>query len=983
MDVRQVVRTFAELRDLDLQEVYQQGKQELLREYAFGIRLDEAGSPESLASLVFAGGGLERWTVTELLEISNRFRLFSAPDHEIRLYEESVNVEFRGVPRVREFYLLALNKIGRSAEVIAECGRIIAEGGGNGLVWGILGDACSNRMRDAENFARELEHVDGDIARVTAQGKEIFSLHFPDVALNGITLDLLNGLRRRWLKMACGAYRRGFEQFGSTFPGFCWLLRSMDLEKDLQNERSELLGSQAGRTMEESLSRIDAGIRNLSDWRAVQPALLRVALEMRGGEESLDFWTHAGYLQLYFVEGCPSMDVAPLLAPLFASLDAAFKLEILLNDLRHIRELTQAGSDGVGRQSSEPGEQHQVLGQMQAVLSELESGRERFLDGGKKRGAALNEAYKKLVEEDPRDAAALFLKRTINFRALTDNLVPYHVQGGIGRVGARMPDLTINRQVQDDLHFLVTEKVLPALPPEERTNPKAVLDKIRDLVGTWLGVADLQDLQSPAHRKFDSRSDGLILLSGIEPAMRIGARSTTDLTAAILLQTGDCRETMYLSGALFALYQQILVRKKLAEAMACLERDAMEIAQRIIGREISAILRYQLRGGHVAVYVEAISMEEKYKVERVSEDDGTARARPYGVEEFRTGRPLTRYELENAKLLVDYNDGTTRLIEPRDPSNGKWRPIEHRPVAGGGGIPHIPEYGLRGGAMKEIRLLNLVEEHSLTFFHDSETGEVELCDGFYNELLYASPYRFGSGRIDTSDLLSWHGMMRAGTRPAQGDDGKIRNNQVFLEFLPHSRSDCTPSLGEGDLPQTFHLMGRHYRGNFGEELQRLEKGTSAIPSFLEKMHAWQLRQGTEQIRNQVLDQRFVRVVLELARDRPELVKVEDVGRQHPLIIQGQACDSVYLVLCGEFLTYQDGALLMQGDRPSPSRPGTVLGEISATRGCLPTATVIGEGVVLRIARDEFLRQMKLNPALRESVEDLVQTRLKEDWSRHR
>jgi CRP-like cAMP-binding protein len=86
-------------------------------------------------------------------------------------------------------------------------------------------------------------------------------------------------------------------------------------------------------------------------------------------------------------------------------------------------------------------------------------------------------------------------------------------------------------------------------------------------------------------------------------------------------------------------------------------------------------------------------------------------------------------------------------------------------------------------------------------------------------------------------------------------------------------------------------------------------------------------------------------------------------------------DAVYLVLSGEFRTFQNGKLLVKYDHPAVAPPGTVLGEISALRGCLPTATVVGDGVVLRIAREEFLRQLDINPVFRESVEELAKIRL--------
>jgi CRP-like cAMP-binding protein len=170
-------------------------------------------------------------------------------------------------------------------------------------------------------------------------------------------------------------------------------------------------------------------------------------------------------------------------------------------------------------------------------------------------------------------------------------------------------------------------------------------------------------------------------------------------------------------------------------------------------------------------------------------------------------------------------------------------------------------------------------------------------------------------------------------------------------------------------------MGRLFEGKLREERQRLEDGTSAIPLVLEKVHAWQLLQGKAEQQAQALDQRFARVLIELARDRPALVNMRDVKRNRPLITQGQESDFIYLVLSGQFQTYQDGELQMYEGQPITVPTGTILGEISVQRGCLPTATVKGDGVVLRLAKTEFLRQLDINPVFRESVEELVGTSL--------
>jgi hypothetical protein len=980
------VRSFDALREADLQEVYNQTKQEALREYAFRLKLNSADSLEKLKQLVFDDAAtLDRCTARALLEISNRFRLFDAPEYEIRLYEETRNTEFRAIPRAREFYLLALNKVGRTAETVVECRRLIAEGAENGLVWGILGNSYSIRMLCAEKFAAALEVAAKDVSLVDASVKADFLRQFPNLEVQKLTLDQARSLRGQLLDEATQAYRSGFERCGTAFPGLCLMIRTLDKYTDLLAEQALLLGTQNERhpdvQSKASLRRIEAWISSLERHLAALPVLLRVALELEGGRESLDFWPHSGELQLAFSRGCDMMEISPILARVFATLDAEFKLNILSNDLTRIRDQHARMLEITRSQGGKIEGQEQVLDRMGKVLADLAAGHDRFVAGGKTRGSALNEFYTGLAEAVPTAAEAIFLKRTINFHALINNLVPQYVPGGIGRVGARVPDLTVNRNVQEDLRAIISENVLPSLPPGEQDQPRKVIAVIQNLIGQWLGLSDLQDLQSPAHQAFDARSDGLILLSGIDPAMRIGSRSTTDLTAALLLRTGDCRETMYLNGALYACYQHIQVLAKLREAIERLNAADMENLYRITGKEIPAILRYQLRGGHVSVYVEGIAMRHKYHVERFSEDDPTAVEREYGIAEIRAGKPLRRYELDNSKIRVSYLDGTVVVLEPRDPVTGKWRPLEHDPVPEGGGFPRVPETGVLGGGIAGIQLLNLVEEHTMSFLFDGETGDVELCDGFYNERLYDSPYQFGSGCLETMDILKQHELIRTGTRAVRGSDGRIRNRQVFIEFLPYSTTDHMPALGEGDLPCVFQLMGRLFEGKLREERQRLEDGTSGIPMVLEKVQAWHLMLGSAVRQPQALDERFVRVLIELARDRPELVTLQDVKRDRPLLIQGHESDSVYLLLSGEFEVYQNGKLIERSGRPVIPPPGSVLGEISALRGCLPTATVVGDGVVLRISKAEFLRQLDINSVFRDSVEELVKMRLERDQIR--
>jgi hypothetical protein len=983
MNKKSSARTLATLSEANLHHVYKQSKQEVLREHAFRIKLESTNSVEKLETLVFeAESGLDRWTEQELLEISNRFRLLGSPENEIRLYEESRKQIFRNISRAREFYILALNKVDRLTDAIEECRRLIAEGDENGLVWGTFGDSYTIRMLSAERFTEALKTVEGDINRVDIKSKEQFQKHFPDINIDSVTIPRAQALRRQTLESAKQIYHKGFQKSGSSFPGLGWMMCTIEQWTDILAFRARLLDKQRQETLVEqevkNLRQAEERITTLEGEIESQATLIKIALEMEGGIECLDYWTHVGELQLALIQGSGIAEIEPILARAFTTVDAEFKIVNTLDRFTRIRnqytkalEITRAQGEDIRRLE-------QTLETMNTVITELNAGKKRLIAGGQKRGEALNERYRALAEVEPKNGKEVFLKKTINFHSLTNNLVPQHIPGGIGRMGARVPDLAINRSVQEDLQDLIKVKVIQVLTHEEGNKPKALITKIQELVGEGLGVSDLQDLQSPGHHEFNTRSDGLIALSGIDPDMRRGTRSTTDLTASLLMRTGDCRETMYLNGALFACYQQMKVYGKLAEAVECLDLGYQEGFHRITTEEIPEIIRYQLRGGHVSVYVDSIAMKQKYYAERVSKEDSTAIQRRYGVKEFRLGQPLTQYELENSKIRINYKNGTTIMIEPKDSIIGKWCPIEHTHVEGGGGIPTIPDAGPKGENIAAIQLLNLVEEHTISFLYDVKTGETKFCDGFYNETFFESPYQFGSATLDTNDIINNGGLIRAGKRDMIGAEGLKQSRQVFIEFLHFSTTDYEPSLGEGDILTSFLLMGRTFDGNLTQERRRLEEGSSSIPTVLEKVYEWQVQQQ-EVVAQQTkaIDQRFAKVMIDLARDHPELIQLQDVKDGQNLIAQDQESDSVYLVLSGSLQVYKDGKLLTKDGEPVTVETGGIVGEISALKGGLPTASVTGDAAVLRISKAEFRRQLDINTTFKQSVEELVDTRLKE------
>lgn len=964
--------TFDELAAADFDQVYRQGKEEVLRDHAFRILLARADSVEKLIGLAFGRvRGLAGWTTKELIEIANSFRLFSAPELEIRLYRECQDARFRNAPRVREFYLLALNKAGRPVEAIQEAAQIIAEGGQNALVWGALGEAYAARVYFAEQLATALANPANPTGLDPTLRAQL-PFYFPEITDNEPTLALVKALRLENLEAATRIFSHGFGETGSSYTGLGWLLRLIDHLADLAIEYNHLQREQIHyplaveaavrlRLVEDRISGLYQQLRCLVE-------LIAIALDIQGGDESLDYWVHAGRLLVNVIQGAPASTLQTLLTELLSTVDADFKLATTLTELRRI--CTQASAIQtlafVPTQLKSSLEVWRMGADL--AITHCAAGRAHFQAG------TINDQYPATNLED--DPLARFRRQTINFLALTGNLLALHIAGNIGRVGARVPDLLINRQVQEDLADLVETKVLQALTAEDKADPLAVIARIQQIVGAGLKLGELQDLQSPAHHAFELRSDGLIALSGVDREMRKDTRTGTDLTAALLMQTGDCRETMYLNGALFACWQQRQVRAAIAKALLTLELDFHTGFQRVVHDELPRLLRYQLRGGQVAVYVEGIAMVSKYHCVRHSADDPIAVSRTYGIAELRAGVPLTHYELTHAILAVTYEDGSTCWIDSRDPTTGRLRPIEHYPVPGGG-VPAIPDGVIATPQVRSIRLLNLVEEHALTLLYDTQTQKVERADGFYNEQLFASPYVFGSGPLNLAEIASPLGLIQAGHRWVQYPDGTQQQHPVYLRFLPFSQTDYEPTLVEGDIPGTIQLMGRTFQGDLKRERRRLEEGTSPIPTLLERLQSWEQRhrQATNAADSPV-GRHLARSMLVLAREHPELVEVYETMAEQTLIAEGRENEQVYLVLSGQLLIYRHGVQLHDHTgNPLVVTVGGVVGEISALYGGVASATVKGDATVLSISKTVIQQTLATNSVFRRVVTEVANQRV--------
>ena len=318
------VSTFDALRDANLDQVYEQGKEEVLRDHAFRILLACTNTVEKLERLAYAKERwVSKWSIKELIEITNHFRLLSSPENEIRLYRECQNETFRNTPRFREFYLLALNKAKRPTEAIQEGSRIIAEGGHNALVWATLGESYSAKMFFAEQLIQALTESGNNTNTINSELINLFPNYFPEADLKDMTVAHARAMRNKNLRLATRIFRRGFRESGSSFPGLGRMLRTLDYLADLLVERDQLLqnrGAYRLRISEETrLMVIDEEMKVVEKELKSQAILINIALELQGGSESLDYWTHAGRLLLAVIQGAfllQSVIYSPISLPL-------------------------------------------------------------------------------------------------------------------------------------------------------------------------------------------------------------------------------------------------------------------------------------------------------------------------------------------------------------------------------------------------------------------------------------------------------------------------------------------------------------------------------------------------------------------------------------------------------------------------------------------------------------------------------------------
>ncbi len=240
-------------------------------------------------------------------------------------------------------------------------------------------------MMSIEQFAKVLEEEEGNINRVDSRYKVQFQKHFPEIDVETITLDLLDDLRKLTLKEAKQIYGQGFHNNGASFTGLGWMMRTIEQKVDLLSDKAFLLQRQRLGVLSEhevvALRQLEGVIRKAEQEIESQSILIKIALEMEGGSESLDYWTHAGELQLAYNQVKSIEEIKPILARVFATVDAEFKLVTTINRLERIKDQYVKELEIKQTQSEKTKELECSLEIMNAVIVELNAGKRRFIAG--------------------------------------------------------------------------------------------------------------------------------------------------------------------------------------------------------------------------------------------------------------------------------------------------------------------------------------------------------------------------------------------------------------------------------------------------------------------------------------------------------------------------------------------------------------------------------------------------------------------------
>ncbi len=542
----------------------------------------------------------------------------------IEVYDLYTHERFRNNTIIREYYLVALNKVGRIQDVEQIIVAMSPEEWNsikNGEIYGALGRSYKNRYIAADDLLKildkpESEREEGELEKRITKYREVFGIP-EDVT---VERDDIRKNRKKYLGRSYKAYLDGFLLDFEYYPGInaayalFWIA-------DILEEEGNIEGAGKKRQEGKEMAR-----------------LVFSATKRDSGEEAKDYWCLVTMLESVILQGNVDMDIVKdALTRVLNSINRpgdAWKIDSTLESLERARTIKGVDPN-----------------QIEYVIAQLEERRKKL---------GLAEAAP--VEEE--GAQAVFLRNSYRLSGLNSDFVAGAIQHG-----GDLRDQAITK-----FDIKTAQELLAVMGLTGVENFEEFDSRINELLARRLRTRDLQDLHGPYHTIFDNMQRGLNTLCDVY----FSRDSRTNIMLSFILRMGDCRQHAAIKQLLFEVWKRDNINRYMRLAYDALHRGDMDGYKDNVAK-IGGLARIQMRIMDVRI-IGAVDMSEGLYNYRIENGEFVARdtdTEPIPMEEH-TLTVLARYDDDNELVSIELRDSFYRDFWDRggvfgEPARGKRR----------------------------------------------------------------------------------------------------------------------------------------------------------------------------------------------------------------------------------------------------------------------------------------------------------------------
>jgi hypothetical protein len=470
--------------------------------------------------------GLGQLTMRELCALFHAYKAEGAWQSVARLFELSANREFVTSDVIREFYLVALNKVNRSEVTIAAAEQFLDGGWQSRETYCALGKAHKNAYDAVRNLEEELaKPAEAQDPRTLRNVSRAYWAFFP----GDTQLEALEDNRELAWQSAFVAYERGFLLESHYYPGInmVYLLRD------------------AGRVEE---------ARNLAQ------LVYRATVSM-GGQHSPDYWAVVTLMELaLFLENVG--EVEAMIPHVLARVPHAWQAEASAQELMRSRRAKIAAGESTNLLDAVILALVERAEAMLGALDGTENGRASALRKNLGTIRSIVEADGPAMAFDPVSTAPTATPIMDAVRASAfefDSFDSAFIAGSIP-YGGQLHSTVFNRRDVE-----LGQQVVERLGLDTLSDPFAVLDRLDAFLATRFGLQTetgerpLETLDTPEHREMDRIMRDVMAYMGVAST----SDSRTNLMADVALGRGDCRHANYAMAFLFNVWKAMRTRQLL------------------------------------------------------------------------------------------------------------------------------------------------------------------------------------------------------------------------------------------------------------------------------------------------------------------------------------------------------------------------------------------------------------------------------------